>query len=63
MKRAVLVVAALVCVMARPASVYAQSDFIDWLEGFSGPGPFHTYYRCPSVYVSSADSTKGTDIV
>lgn len=44
MKRAVLIVAALVCVLARPSSALAQSDFIDWLEGFSGPGPFHTYY-------------------
>jgi hypothetical protein len=44
MKRAVLIVLALVCATARPSKVYAQSDFIDWLEGFSGPGPFHTYY-------------------
>jgi hypothetical protein len=44
MKRAVLVAAALVCLVVRASSAYAQSDFIDWLEGFSGPGPFHTYY-------------------
>jgi len=44
MKRAVFIVLVLLCAAARPANVYAQSDFIDWLEGFSGPGPFHTYY-------------------
>ncbi len=44
MKRAVIVVAALVCALIRPASAHAQSDFIDWLESFSGPGPFHTYF-------------------
>lgn len=24
-----------------PAGAYAQSDFIDWLDSLSGPGPFH----------------------
>ena len=24
-----------------PAGAYAQSDFLDWLDSFSGPGPFH----------------------
>ena len=51
MKRAVLLVAALVCVLGRPASVYAQSDFIDWLESFSGPGPFSSYMRSIGVRV------------
>ncbi len=51
MRRTVLVVAALVCAFARPASVYAQSDFIDWLEGFSGPGPFSSYMRTIGVRV------------
>jgi len=44
MKRVVLILLAAMCALARPANVYAQSDFIDWLEAFSGPGPFHTYY-------------------
>ena len=51
MKRAVLLVATLVCVLGRPASVYAQSDFIDWLESFSGPGPFSSYMRSIGVRV------------
>ena len=49
MKRAVLLVAALVCVLGHPARVYAQSDFIDWLESFSGPGPFSSYMRSVGV--------------
>jgi hypothetical protein len=44
MKRAALFVTVLVCALGRPVGAYAQSDFIDWLESFSGPGPFHTYY-------------------
>jgi hypothetical protein len=45
MKRWLLIVLAATCALARPASAYAQGDFLDWLEGLSGPGPFHGYFR------------------
>jgi hypothetical protein len=45
MKRALLIGLVAVCALMRPASAFAQSDFIDWLESFSGPGPFHGYFR------------------
>ncbi|HUK36111.1 MAG TPA: hypothetical protein VLV86_19475 [Vicinamibacterales bacterium] len=44
MKRALFLAVAALCALARPATVYAQSDFIDWLESLSGPGPFHGYF-------------------
>ena len=44
MRRVLFLVLVALCALARPASVYAQSDFIDWLEGLSGPGPFHGYF-------------------
>ena len=28
-----------------PATARAQSDFIDWLQQQSGPGPYHTYFK------------------
>jgi hypothetical protein len=37
-------VLAALCALARPTTVFAQSDIIDWLESLSGPGPFHGYF-------------------
>jgi len=31
-------------VLIHPTGAFAQSEFIDWLEGLSGPGPFHGYF-------------------
>lgn len=45
MKRVVLIGLLALCALARPANAFAQGDFLDWLEGFSGPGPFHSYMR------------------
>jgi hypothetical protein len=45
MKRAVLIVLVALCALARPATAFAEIGFIDWLEQFSGPGPFHSYLR------------------
>jgi hypothetical protein len=44
MKRIVLIGLVAVCALMRPASAFAQTDFLDWLEGLSGPGPFHGYF-------------------
>ncbi len=41
MKRVVLIGVLALCALARPANAFAQGDFLDWLEQFSGPGPFH----------------------
>jgi hypothetical protein len=43
MKLLRLMVLTAVCAVL-PARVFAQSDFIDWLEQLSGPGPFHGYF-------------------
>src|SRR5215470_1712626 len=43
MKLLRLMVLTAVCALL-PARVFAQSDFIDWLEQLSGPGPFHGYF-------------------
>jgi len=45
MKRAIFIALVAVCALMRPASAFAQSDFLDWLESFSGPGPFHGHLR------------------
>ena len=31
----------LMLLVARPAAAFAQTDILDWLAEFSGPGPFH----------------------
>ena len=41
MKRVRLIVLVGVFAMCCPKGAYAQSDFLDWLDSFSGPGPFH----------------------
>jgi hypothetical protein len=48
MKRVLFVVLVALCALARPTSVFAQSDIIDWLESLSGPGPFHGYFMSVS---------------
>jgi len=40
MKRWLPIVLAATCALAWPANAHAQGDFLDWLEGLSGPGPF-----------------------
>lgn len=44
MRRALVIGLVALCALLRPASAFAQSEFIDWLESFSGPGPFHGYF-------------------
>jgi hypothetical protein len=51
MKRLLLIVVVALCALARPVSAYAQSDFLDWLESLSGPGPFHGYFMSASSRV------------
>jgi hypothetical protein len=40
MKRVVVIGVVALCALMRPAGAFAQTDFLDWLEGLSGPGPF-----------------------
>src|SRR5262245_13024077 len=42
MRRLRLLVLAVVCAVW-PATVHAQSEILDWLQGGSGPGPYHAY--------------------
>jgi hypothetical protein len=51
MKRLLLIVVVALCALARPINAYAQSDFLDWLESLSGPGPFHGYFMSASSRV------------
>jgi len=41
MRKVPLLALLMVCALLRPASAFASVDFIDWLEQFSGPGPFY----------------------
>ncbi len=59
MRRTLLTVMVALFALARPASVYAQSDFIDWLESLSGPGPFHGYFMSASSRVFCTVSDGG----
>lgn len=45
MRRIVFIFLAAMCALAWPGTARAQSDFIDWLNQFSGPGPFHGHFR------------------
>lgn len=60
--RVVFPVLAATCLLALPTTAYAQSDFIDWLEGLSGPGPFHGYFMSASsrAFCTVADSNGQT---
>jgi hypothetical protein len=60
MKRTLAIMVVALCALARPASVYAQSDFIDWLESLSGPGPFHGYFMSASSRVFCTSNDGGT---
>src|ERR1043166_2658527 len=47
-----------------PATARAQSDFIDWLQQQSGPGPYHNYFKgyeiriwCPPTGLGIMDTT------
>jgi hypothetical protein len=57
MKRALLIGLVALCALMRPASAFAQSEFLDWLEGLSGPGPFHGYFMSANsrVFCTSND--------
>ena len=35
--------------LLRPLSAHAQSDLLDWLAEYSGPGPFHTNAHKPLI--------------
>src|SRR3954471_21098096 len=45
MRRALFVGLVAGCALMRPAGAFAQSEFIDWLESPSAPGPFHGHFR------------------
>ena len=59
MKRARLCLLALLFV-ALPGIAHAESDFWDFLEGFSGPGPFHSYFRSIGASVHCTNDEGGT---
>src|SRR3954469_24966725 len=44
MRKALVIGLVALCALMRPASAFAQSEFLDWLESLSGPGPFHGYF-------------------
>jgi hypothetical protein len=43
-----------------PRAAHAQSDFWDFIEGFSGPGPFHGYFQSANSRVFCTVSDGGT---
>ena len=45
---------------AMPRPAHAQSDFWDWVESFSGPGPFHSYMRSIGTRVLCTYDEGGT---
>jgi len=57
MRRVILIVLVALCALMRPASAFAQSEFLDWLESLSGPGPFHGYFMSANsrVFCTSSD--------
>jgi hypothetical protein len=60
MKRAVFIGLVALCALGRPATAFAGIDFIDWLEQFSGPGPFHSYFRSIGARVICTYDDAGT---
>jgi hypothetical protein len=60
MKRIVLIGVVALCALMRPVSAFAQTDFLDWLEGLSGPGPFHGYFMSANSRVFCTLNDGGT---
>ena len=49
--------------LSLPRPAYAQSDFWDWIESFSGPGPFHGSFHSVNSRLLCTESTGGTHTV
>jgi len=63
MRKVLLIGLVALCALAQPANSFAQGEFIDWLEGLSGPGPYKSVLTgydvrvwCPSKGEGLADS-------